>query len=65
MNNPKLKVGDRVLINDFGVCRRCVVATMPRELAFRVTEWRADRLYLRDDDGRYFPIEMPRWESTR
>lgn len=65
MNNPNLKLGDRVLINDFGVCRQCVAATMPRELAIRPTEWKANRLYLRDDDGRYFPTDMPRWEGTR
>jgi hypothetical protein len=63
--NDELQRGDRVTINDFGVPRSCVVDTMPREAALRPDEWDPDRLHLVDPDGRYFPLDMPRWEVRR
>ena len=60
-----LQLGDSATIDDFGVRRSCVVATMPQEAAFRPDEWDANRLYLLDSDGRYFPLDMPRWEGRK
>lgn len=63
----EIKAGDRVTIDDFGVPRHCVAETMPREalLSHHIAEWTPDRLYLRDEDGRYFPTDTSRPEGTK
>jgi hypothetical protein len=61
----EIQAGDYIVIDDLGVRRACIAETMPRSSAFRPEEWDPERLYLRDGDGRYFPLDMPRWEGRK